>query len=103
MATGGTQLPLDPSIVQGIADFNAAKDTFIRQVTVLVLHVAALLWASRLFAANHRGRRIMVGAALLSAIAPIADTLENLASYVMLADPAGFPDSLALLYSSCLM
>lgn len=37
MATGGTQLPLDPSIVQGIADFNAAKDTFIRQVTVLVL------------------------------------------------------------------
>ena len=42
----------------------------------------------------------MVGAALLSAIAPIADTLENLVSYVMLADPIGFPDSFALLYSS---
>ncbi len=69
-------------------------------LTVLVLHVVALLWGSRLFPANHRGRRIMVGAALLSAIAPIADTLENLVSYVMLADPAGFPDSLALLYSS---
>ena len=37
MATSGSQLPLDPSIVQGIADFNATKDTFIRQMTVLVL------------------------------------------------------------------
>ena len=69
-------------------------------LTVLMLHVVALLWGSRLFPANHRGRRIMVGAALLSAIAPIADTLENLVSYVMLTDPVGFPDSLALLYSS---
>jgi len=37
MATGGTQLPLDPSIVQGIADFEERKATLIRQTTVLVL------------------------------------------------------------------
>ena len=69
-------------------------------LTVLVLHVAALLWVSRLFPAAHRGRRLMVGAALLSAVAPLADTLENLVSYLMLADPQGFPEALAWLYSS---
>ncbi len=68
--------------------------------TVLVLHFAALLWVSRLFPTGHRGRRIMVGAALLSAIAPLADTLENFVSYVMLARPTGFADELAWLYSS---
>ena len=68
-------------------------------LTVLVLHGAALLLVSRLFPAGHRGRRLMVGAALWSALAPLADTLENLVSYLMLANPAGFPDGLALLYS----
>jgi hypothetical protein len=69
-------------------------------LTVLVLHVCVLLWASRLFPADHMGRRLMTGAALWSAVAPLADTLENLVSYVMLADPAGFADGLALMYSS---
>lgn len=67
--------------------------------TVLVLHVAVLLWVSRLFPASHRGRRLLVGAALLSTVAPLADTLENLVSYGMLANPAGFPDALAWGYS----
>lgn len=41
----------------------------------------------------------MVTAALLSAIAPLADQMENLVSYVMLADPTGFAPRLALVYS----
>jgi hypothetical protein len=69
-------------------------------LTVLVLHAAVLLWVSRLFPAGHRGRRLMVAAAMLSAAAPLSGTLENLISYVMLADPGGFADTLALAYSS---
>ena len=42
----------------------------------------------------------MVICALISAIAPIADQLENLVSYVMLANPRDFADSLAYIYSS---
>jgi len=68
--------------------------------TVLVLHVSVLWWVSRLFVAGSRGRRWMVGAGVLSAIAPLADAAENLVSFVMLADPVGFPDSWALVYSS---
>lgn len=68
--------------------------------TVLVLHVSALLLSARLFVAGTRGRRWMVGAAALAAIAPLADALENLVSFVMLADPAGFADGWALVYSS---
>lgn len=68
-------------------------------LTVLILHVAALLWVSRMFPATHGGRRMLVIAALLSVVAPLADTLENFVSYVMLADPRGFPDGLAWLYS----
>jgi hypothetical protein len=68
-------------------------------LTVLVLHFAVLLWASRLFLADHVGRRLMVAAALWSAVAPLADTLENFVSYAMLADPADFAAGLALLYS----
>jgi hypothetical protein len=68
--------------------------------TVLVLHVSVLWLVSRLFVSGSRGRRWMVGAAALSVIAPLADAGENLVSFVMLADPAGFPDGLALVYSS---
>jgi hypothetical protein len=68
-------------------------------LTVLILHVAVLLWISRLFPIAHSGRRLMVGAALISTVAPLADTLENCVSYLMLADPKGFPDGLAILYS----
>lgn len=42
----------------------------------------------------------MVVCALISAIAPISDQLENLVSYVMLANPADFADVLAYIYSS---
>jgi len=73
---------------------------FLFILSVLLLHVSALLLASRLFAADSCGRRWMVWAALLSALAPAFDALENGVSYLMLANPLGFPDSLALLYSS---
>jgi hypothetical protein len=68
--------------------------------TVLLLHMSMLWLASRLFEVDSFGRRWMERAAVLSAIAPLADTLENLVSFVMLSDPTGFPDGLALLYSS---
>jgi hypothetical protein len=68
--------------------------------TVLLLHVSVLWLVSRLFEVDSFGRRWMEVIALLSAVAPLADTLENMVSFVMLYDPAGFPDSLALVYSS---
>lgn len=69
-------------------------------LSTLLLHGLALLLISRLFAANSKGRKIMVICALISAIAPIADQLENLVSYVMLANPRDFLGGLAYLYSS---
>jgi uncharacterized protein involved in cysteine biosynthesis len=53
-----------------------------------------------MFAANSKGRKIMVICALISAIAPICDQLENLVSYIMLANPRDFLGGLAYLYSS---
>lgn len=73
---------------------------FLFIASVLMLHVSVLLLVSRLFHAETRGRRWLVGAALLSASAPAFDALENAVSYLMLANPLGFPDGLALLYSS---
>jgi hypothetical protein len=36
MATGA-QLPLDPNILEGIADFNAQRDKLIRAATIALL------------------------------------------------------------------
>lgn len=68
-------------------------------LSVLMLHGFALVLLSRLFATNSKGRKIMVACALISAIAPISDQLENLVSYIMLANPANFADGLAYIYS----
>jgi len=73
---------------------------FLFIASVALLHPIALLAASRLFPLLSRGRRWLVGAALISLIAPLADAMENLVSYVMLADPAGFAPAWALVYSS---
>ena len=73
---------------------------FIFIASVLLLHVAALLLISRLLPPKSTGRRLLVWAALLSAIAPAADALENGISYVMLANPTSFEPALALAYSS---
>jgi hypothetical protein len=69
-------------------------------LSVLMLHGFALVLISRMFATNTKGRKMLVICALISAIAPIADQLENLVSYVMLANPRDFADSLAYIYSS---
>lgn len=69
-------------------------------LSVLMLHGFALVLISRLFAANSKGRKIMVICALISAIAPISDQLENLVSYIMLAKPTDFFNGLAYIYSS---
>lgn len=68
--------------------------------TVLLLHVSVLWLVARLFEVDSLGRHRMQVIAVLSGVAPLADALENLVSFVMLSDPAGFPDSLALVYSS---
>lgn len=69
-------------------------------VSTLLLHGGVLALVARLFKPGSTGRRVMVTAALRSAIAPMADQMENLVSYVMLADPAGFAPALAYVYSS---
>ena len=69
-------------------------------LSVLFLHGFVLLLISRLFAEASNGRRIMVVCALISAIAPLCDQLENLVSYVMLANSSDFPSILAYVYSS---
>lgn len=68
-------------------------------LSVLLLHCLVLVLISRLFAADSKGRKIMVVCALISAIAPINDQLENAVSYIMLANPSNFADGLAYLYS----
>ena len=69
-------------------------------LSTFLLHCFALVLISRLFAVNSKGRKIMVVCALVSAIAPICDQLENLVSYVMLANPRDFFSGLAYIYSS---
>lgn len=73
---------------------------YVFMASTLLFHGAALLLVSRLFPADHAGRGWMVGLALASALAPLADALENAVSFVMLADPAGFADALAWPYSA---
>lgn len=73
---------------------------FVFIASVLILHIVVLLAISRALPANSGLRRAMIIAAMLSAIAPIADALENGISYIMLANPADFADGLAWAYSS---
>ncbi len=73
---------------------------FIFIVSVFLLHLLALLLIARLFPAASKQRRWMETAAVLSTLAPIADALENLVSYLMLAQPLDFHPGLALVYSS---
>ncbi len=68
-------------------------------LSTLFLHGFTLLLISRMFAAQSKGRAVMVVCAIISAIAPLCDQLENFVSYVMLANPTGFNGALAYLYS----
>ncbi len=69
-------------------------------LSTLLLHFLALVLISRLFTTGSKGRKVMVVCALISTIAPISDQMENLLSYIMLANPTGFFDSLAYIYST---
>lgn len=73
---------------------------FVFIASVLVLHITALLALSRAFSAESRARHALIWAALLSAIAPLADGIENGISFTMLANPADFMPLLAIVYSS---
>ena len=68
--------------------------------SVFLLHTSALLAVSRAFSEGSKGRKFMVVAAALSTIAPLADALENMISFVMLSNPSNFPSIVAIAYSS---
>ncbi|WP_323814175.1 hypothetical protein [Cellvibrio sp. NN19] len=69
-------------------------------LSVLLLHPLVLVLISRLFLVDSKARKFIVFCALASAIAPISDQLENLVSYIMLANPQSFAGGLAYIYSS---
>ncbi len=69
-------------------------------IATLFLHTLALVLISRLFFSETKGRKVMVICALIAAIAPVCDQLENCISYLMLANPANFPGVFAYIYSS---
>ena len=73
---------------------------FIFIASVLALHISALVLVSRMLPASSRSRQWMLWAALLSAIAPLSDAIENGISFIMLANPTSFEPLLALAYSS---
>lgn len=73
---------------------------FIFIATVLILHTAFLLALSRAVPLQSTARRALILAAPLSAIAPLADAVENGISFIMLANPTGFEPLLAIAYSS---
>lgn len=73
---------------------------FIFIASVLILHTAALLALSRAVPAQSKVRLALIWAAAISAIAPLADAVENGISFIMLANPTGFEPLLAIAYSS---
>jgi hypothetical protein len=73
---------------------------FVFIASVLVLHTSVLVVVSRTLPASSKSRQLMLWAALLSAIAPLADAIENGISFIMLANPTSFEPILALAYSS---
>jgi hypothetical protein len=73
---------------------------FLFIASVFVMHAAWLTLVARLHPFASRSQKVMLGAALLSTLAPVFDTLENLVSFAMLADPLNFQPALALVYSS---
>jgi hypothetical protein len=73
---------------------------FLFIASVLVLHLPVLVLVSRMLPAASNARSVMVWAALLSSLAPVLDALENLVSFVMLAEPLSFEPTLALIYST---
>lgn len=85
----------------GLAPYlHAQYVDFLFIASVLVLHVSVLVLVSRVHPVSSRGRKLLLLAAALSALAPVFDALENLVSFVMLAQPLTFAPSLAMLYSS---
>jgi hypothetical protein len=72
---------------------------FIFIASVLILHTAFLLALSRAVPAHSNVRRALILAAPISAIAPLADAVENGISFIMLANPTDFEPLLAIAYS----
>ena len=64
------------------------------------LFVSSLLLVARAFAPRHPGRRIVTALVPLALVAPVFDSLENLCSFVMVANPTSISSPLALVYST---
>lgn len=105
------QLSFNPEKLKGWYSFlinEGTLDIYLRTqhidtlfiISTLLLHGIGLVMLSRLFSKDSKGRKIMVVCALISAIAPISDQLENVISYVMLMNPTHFSGGLAYVYSS---
>ena len=73
---------------------------FLFIASVMLLHVAVLVVVSRMLPESSKSRLTVLWVALLSSLAPILDALENLVSFVMLAEPLAFEPVLAIAYSS---
>ncbi len=73
---------------------------FVFILSIVVLHFIALIFVSRLFKEKSTGRKLLIFSAFISLLAPLFDALENLVSYLMLANPMGFSNYLAYVYST---
>jgi len=71
---------------------------FILAVILLGLFLASL--PGRLATEGSWARRVSMGASITVICGGLCDLIENLISFVMLSDPAGFADWIAILYSS---
>jgi len=60
---------------------------------------ALLAVVARAFPAGHRGRRLATALVPLGLAAPLFDVIENLVSFVMLADPTEISQPVAIAYS----
>lgn len=84
---------LDPYIHTQYFDF-----VFI--ASFLLFHYFLLVLIARGFSTHSICRRALLFCATLSLLAPLADALENVVSFIMLANPLSFNDTWAIVYSS---
>ncbi len=72
---------------------------FVFILSTLLLHGVVTLLLARLQPQASRLRRAAFWLVLVAPLAPVFDSLENLVSFVMLANPLEFSAALALIYS----
>lgn len=105
------QLAFDGELIKGYYATLMAQGTFDDYVITQVIDFGWIIGLGLMVFVLHTalGRRYPLGstmqrfhfwAALLSLAPSVLDALENITSFFMLANPTGFPNGLALVYSS---